>query len=153
MKLELDRQEYLTMLTVVQIADWILHASGGDAPDEPEDFRALEQKILAQAKEAGCESLVERDEAIGRWVFSREFENTSLGAAYVQQYEDDVFWDWLVQRLTERDLVRKLGEEAYMKLGPVELAKREGPYFDMYDHEIQENGLERLEIVERQRVN
>ena len=77
----------------------------------------------------------------------------SLGMAYVDRYEDEVFWDWLVRRLTERDLIRKLGEKAYMDLDPVELAKREGPYLAMYDNEIESHGLERLEIVENRRVN
>lgn len=153
MKLDLDRQEYLTLLTVVQIADWILHANGADPPEEPEDFHALMQKILDKAEDAGCGNLVEHDPAQKRRFFTREFENTSLGVAYVEQYEDDIFWEWLVQRLAERDLIRKHGEEAYANLSPVDRAKREGPYLEMYDHEIREHGLDRLEVVEKRRVN
>lgn len=153
MKIDLTREDYLALLTTLQIADWILHAGGEDPEADTEDFRALQQKILARAEEAGCGNLVERDPVLDHFVPSREFELKSLGMAYVDRYEDEVFWDWLVRRLTERDLIRKLGEKAYGELDSVELAKREGPYLAMYDNEIETNGLERLEIVESRRVN
>ncbi|MCB1150491.1 hypothetical protein KDK88_03035 [bacterium] len=153
MKIDLTREDYLALLTSLQIADWILHAGGEDPEADTEDFRALQQKVLTLAEEAGCEALVEDDPVLEMRRFSREFELKSLGMAYVDRYEDEVFWDWLVRRLTERDLIRKLGEKAYMDLDPVELAKREGPYLAMYDNEIESHGLERLEIVENRRVN
>lgn len=153
MKLELDRQEYLTLLTAMQIADWILHAHHGEELRDTEDFRALEQKVLTLAEEAGCKNLVEFDPEMKRWYPSREFELTSLGLAYVEEYENDGFWEGLLRRLTERDLLRKVGEKAYNELSPVERARQEGPYLSMYDHEIQEHGLDRLEVVEKQRLN
>jgi len=153
MKLELDRSEYLTLLTAMQIADWILHANQGEELRDTEDFRALEQKILKQAEKVGCEPLVEYDSEMERWFTSREFELTSLGLAYVEEYENDAFWEGLLQRLTERDLLRKVGEKAFNSLGPVERSRQEGPYLSMYDHEIQEHGLDRLEVVEKQRLN
>ncbi len=153
MKLELDRQEFLTLMTAMQIADWILHANHGEEPRDTDDFRDLEQKILSLAEKAGCSHLVEHDPEMERWFPSREFELTSLGLAYVEEYENDAFWEGLVQRLTERDLIRKVGEKAYNEMSPVERARQEGPYLSMYDHEIHEHGLDRLDVVEKRRVN
>ena len=65
MKIDLTRRDYQSLLTVIEIADWILHAYSGDEQPESAPIRALEQKVLALADDFGCGELVEYDE-IGR---------------------------------------------------------------------------------------
>ena len=147
MKVEISRRDYVALMTVLEIADWILHAYRTDDPPETAPVRALEQKVLALAEQFGCGELVEYDAKEKRWWVTREFDETSDALQYLQEFESDNFWEQLSDRLVERDLVRQLGESACKRLDPEELEEREGPYRTLYAEEFLSHGVGRLEIL------
>lgn len=150
MKLDLDRRDYRALLTVLEIADWVLHAYRTEDPPETARVRALEQKVLALAEGFGCGELVEYDAEEQRWWLTREFEETSDALEFIDQFENDSFWEQLSDRLVERDLLRQIGEAAIRRLDPEELAQREEPYRTLYADEFMRYGVERLEILPAQ---
>ena len=147
MKVELSRRDYVALMTVLEIADWILHAYRTDDPPETAPMRALEQKVLALAEQFGCGELVEYDAKEQRWWVTREFDETSDALQYLQEFENDNFWEQLSERLVERDLVRQLGESACKRLDPEELDERQEPYRTLYAEEFLSHGVDRLEIL------
>lgn len=150
MKLDLNRRDYLALLAVLEIADWVINAYRSDESPETAPMRALEQKMLALAEQFGCGELVEYDAQDRRWSLSREYDETSDALQYLQEFENDNFWEQLSDRLVERDLRRQLGEAAYKRLDPEELDEKEEPYRTLYSEEFLTHGVDRLEILQHQ---
>jgi hypothetical protein len=148
MKVELSRRDYRSLLTVLEIADWVLHGYRAEEPRESAAVRALEQKLLALAEEFGSGELVDYDAAEQRYVLSREFDETSEALEFIDEFENDCFWEQLTQRLVERDLARELGEDALKRLDPEELEERAEPYRTLYGEEFLSHGVDRLEILQ-----
>ena len=147
-KIELGRDEYLALLAVLEIADWVVNAYRSEEPPETAGIRALEQKVLALAEQFGCGELVEFDAQEKRWWIAREFEETSDALQFVQEFENDTFWEQLTDRLVERDLKRQIGAAAHKRLDPEELDEKEDPYRTLYGEEFLTHGVERLEILQ-----
>ena len=147
MKINFTKKEYLALLDIFEIADWVMHSHKVEPPGDTKPYRDLEQKMYALAKDFGCEHVVECSDRDGRYYPTRELEE---GAAmdFVEAFEEDTFWSRLVERLAERDLVRELGKEKSVALKRAERWERMEDLEERYWEEFQVKGLDRLEIVE-----
>lgn len=150
MKIDFTRDEYLTLLTAMQVAEWVLHAHHVEEPPETQAFRDLEQKLFALAETFGCAELVEYVEDEARFYPSAAFDEASPAMDFVEDYENDSFWNELLERLVERDLLRQLGEKTVDALDPEEREIREEPYRRVYGEEFAAHGVDRLEILDQQ---
>lgn len=149
MKIDLSRRDYHSLLTVLEIADWVLHAYSSEEQPEGAAIRALEQKVLALADEFGCGELVEFDAAEQRYWLTREYDEVSDAVQFIEQFENDTFWDQLNDRLVERDLIRQLGEKALKRMDPEQVAEKSEPYRRLYGEEFLTHGVDRLEILQQ----
>jgi len=149
MEINVTKKEYRALLTILEIANWVMHAHKTEEPKDTQVYRDFEQKIFALAKEFDCEHLIVYDSNLKRFFPTREFEETSPGMEYVEEFENDSFWAELIHRLVERDVVRQFGEKAFLDLDLMERFKQEEPYERKYAEEFEANGIERLEIVEQ----
>ncbi len=147
MKVNLTKEEYLTLLDIFEIADWVLHSHRAEQQGETMQYSELEQKIYALAGDFGCGDMVEYSESDGRYYPARAIEE-GPARDFMDTFEEDTFWARLVEYLAERDLVREMGKDKFGMLDREErwerLEKIESRYWD----EFQANGVERLEIVE-----
>jgi hypothetical protein len=148
MKIDLTRRDYRSLLTVLEIADWVLHAYRGEEAPESAPLRTLEQKVLALADEFGCGELVEFDPAEQRYWLTHEYDELSDAVQFIEEFENDSFWDQLNDRLVERDLLRQLGGKAYKRLDPEQIAEKAEPYRRLYGEEFLTHGVDRLEILQ-----
>ena len=153
MKINITKKEYKTLLEMLQITDWILHAHKTDESEDTKPFKDFEQKIFAQAKDFGYDHLIEYDTELQRFFPTSEFEDTSPGREYIEDFENDSFWEDLIQRLVERDLIQEIGEKKYLSLDPMDRIKKEGPHWEKYGAEFETHGIDRLEIVSRRPVS
>jgi hypothetical protein len=67
---------------------------------------------------------------------------------FIEEHGEDAFWEELTYKLTARDLIREMGEEAFQALPFEERVKKETPYQNKYLDEFEEHGVERLEVAE-----
>ena len=146
MKIDITKREYLTLLEIQEIAGWVLHAHKIGEDPRTKKYRKLEQKIFSYAKDAGYENLIVYDEDRGEYFPTREFEEASPGMEFVEEFEDDSFWEELIQRLVERDLVRQEGEEKVLRMGLEERFKKQEVLERKYSKEFETNGLGRITI-------
>jgi hypothetical protein len=144
----MTRKEYMTLLDIFQIADWILHAfKAGERPDT-EEYRKLEQKFCSYAKDMGLDNLVLFDEELKQYFTTSEYEATSRKMEFIKAFENDSFWDELIERLTERDLVQQEGGvDEVMKLSLEERIKKAGVLQEKYAKEFEKNGLKNLTVM------
>jgi hypothetical protein len=141
MKINYTKKEYRLLLDMVEIAEWVLNAHKPDPSDEINIYSELYQKILSHAKEMGFENLITYDKDLGGYFATAEYEE-SEHMRYIEEFEDDVFWDALPHRLAERDLIKEVGEKKYEEMEFVERASKlvEIEYF--YYKELEDNGID-----------
>ena len=144
MKINITKKEYLTVLEILEIVDWVLHAHHGEVRSETKKYREIEQKIFSFAKDMGFENLVIYESRLKRYFPTRKFEDTSPSMNFVREFEDDSFWDELINRLVERDLIRLVGEERLDSMPVEERFEREGPVEKRYADEFYNHGLDNL---------
>lgn len=145
-QLDFTEEEFRKLMEVMYIADWVTNAH--KIPDRKSNpYYALDQRIMAQAKAAGCGDLVE-DPGKGKELFpSKKLEEKCHGT--LDEYDNDTFWDELVNRLALRDIEEERGADALEAMSPEERIAVIGEMEERYQTETEMHGIDRLEIVEK----
>ncbi len=140
-------EEYRTLLDLAYIADTVVH--GDDAIDEARNrpYWELVQKILARAQDFGGGDLVEFNNARKAYFVTKEYENTSPAGELIDGYEDNIFWDLLVDRLAQRDITRHFSEDELLAMSFEERNAREEEYRTRYWDEFEKNGLDHVTVT------
>ena len=128
---------------MVEIAEWVLNSHRTDPSDEIKKYSEIYQKVLSYAKEMGFENLITYDKNLGGYYATFEYEE-SEHMRYIEQFEDDVFWEALPNRLAMRDLVKQVGEKRYMEMEFEERAIKLVELESIYYKELNENGIDNL---------
>jgi hypothetical protein len=121
----------------VFIGNWVLNATKEDRDEEIDNFM---DTILSMAKNYNIIS--EIDNKLGRYFLNQEKENEYLND--IHEYEDEFFWDELIERLAERDVEKKYGEIALYKMDGLEKMNAIGNEEEKYRVEFEENGIDNL---------
>jgi hypothetical protein len=143
MKINFTNKEYRLLLDMVEIAEWVLNSHRTDPSDEIKKYSEIYQKVLSYAKEMGFENLITYDKNLGGYYATFEYEE-SEHMRYIEQFEDDVFWEALPNRLAMRDLVKQVGEKRYMEMEFEERATKLVELESIYYKELNENGIDNL---------
>ena len=147
MKINITNKEYVTLLEVLHLADWMLHANEVEPSDNHPQHRELEQKIFSLAKEFGCEHLVKYDPELKQYIPTCEMEDSPAVTTVIDEYDEGSFWHELTNRMAGRDLYRELQAKGITKLSFEETFTKEEPYLAKYNEEFETHGLERLQII------
>ena len=149
MKIEFTPKEYECLLDILYIADWVLNAHKIEDDPRTEAYKKLEQKIFSYAKEMGFENLVEYASEYKKYFPTRELEETGSAREFIEEFENDTFWDELASRLAERDSARKVGGvKNLFKLSFEERAEIIWSFEEKYASEFETRGLEGLSIIQ-----
>ena len=143
MKIDFTKNEYRFLLDMVEMAEWVLNSRKTDSSDEVKEYSEVYQKILSHAKEMGFENLITYDENLDGYYATAEYEE-SEHMRYIEEFEDDVFWEALPHRLAVRDLVEQFGEKKYMEMEFEERVSKILDLEEIYNKELEENGIDNL---------
>jgi hypothetical protein len=146
MKIEINRDEYLTLLELVYIAEWVIHGFKTEVPHNEKKYIEIAQKLYTYAGSFGFEDLVGYDENEKRHYISRKFEDTRPCLDFIEDFGEDSFWFELTSRLAERDLIRQVGEDKASSMSIEELFEHEGSLWEKYADEFDANGLDNLTV-------
>ena len=139
MTLDLDKKQYENLIKLVSLGNWMANSHR----EEPlEDFENLLQTILTQAPAADLGALVEKDEETGLTFPSEDLE-TILGS-FVEEYDQDYFWDELVEYLVERDLHEQFGDDEIESMSEQDFLENERKLAEKYLAEFEESGIDNL---------
>ncbi len=144
MDIKLSTDQFEKLLDLVYLGNWVINSHRED--DRLEDYDRTAEHILSFAPAAGLKDRVDFDEFEGRYFPSRKLEEGLLGL--LDDYDDFIFWNLLVERLAERDLIRKYGEKNVDRLDWDDYSESIEPFLKKYEQEIDENGLDRMEIIQ-----
>jgi hypothetical protein len=149
MKINFTKKEYRLLLDIVYLGQWMMEAHQVGEPDEDDGYEMLVQKIYSFAKDMGCEDLVVPEKKMNKFYTSRLYEDESGVHEIIDRYNDDSFWDELVNRLAERDAradAKALNREI---TSAQEFWELSAPHESRYADEFLENGLGNLVIGEK----
>ena len=99
MNLELSQKQFRRLLDLVYIGNWILNSTRGD--QRFTDYDEVESLLFGKAALEGMPSLAELYQ--GEIVPSRAFVEGGIHEA-IMEYENNVFFDILVEDLARRDM-------------------------------------------------
>ncbi len=129
MKAAFTAKEYRQLLELVHLGMWAVTAYQGEESAAGRRYFALDQKLLALATEMGCADAVEERED-GTLQPTPKLAEDDRVRELQSEFQNDVFWHELVQRLAERDLAGEQAKRALETPGveatpsPEELTKK-----------------------------
>jgi phage pi2 protein 07 len=107
MKINFTKKEYRFLSDIIHIADWIMNSHSVEQRKETEEHEAVFQKLLSFAKEMGYEDLIECVKGNGKYYPTHKFENESVAHQFIDEFQEDIFWEELISRLARRDLLKE----------------------------------------------
>ncbi|MGZ4997024.1 MAG: hypothetical protein ACXV8J_04225 [Methylobacter sp.] len=134
------------MLDVIYMANWILHAHDSEGRSDTKEYLDLFQKLMAYAKDMGCEDLVEFDEQQKKYAESFIFEEKSPALAYIDEFENGSFWAELISRLAHQDALIELKANDPQEVETEELFAAISKSEDKWSKEFEAFGLSRIRL-------
>jgi hypothetical protein len=107
MEIRLSWQQFETLLKSVYLGDWMVNAIRAPGSYVPE-FEELEQFLLSLAHESDLRDVVEFDPTLSQFFLKEEYDEKLQ--PFIYEYDDEAFWDGLVDRLADRDFSETYGD-------------------------------------------
>ncbi len=141
MEIKLTKEQYQALAKTVFLGNWLANATRVEPLQEFDD---MQNYIFSFADQFGAADIVEKESAAGDAYPTEEFEDTL--SPYIDEYNQDNFWEELIHSLAYRDLQEELGEDEFAKLERNELHDALQPYIEKYAKEFENNGIANLRI-------
>ncbi len=112
MNINFTEEEYQQLVTMIEIADWVINAHKDEEQEEQNEtneYAVLRNKILSFADEMGMQGCYEKDG--NKYYENLEYEESSKQFEFIEEYDEDSFWEQLVTKLVDRDYDQKYGDE------------------------------------------
>lgn len=146
MTIELTDEEFAALLEMAYLGEWMTNAHLATEDDRNTEYEALLSKLFGQAREIGLDEIVAEDG--DRFVPSATFEEGEAVRSVIEDYDDDTFWQEIVDRLATRDVLQRFGERRLEAMSPDERLTLLDEAAERYAKEMEEYGLDRLVVVE-----
>ena len=143
MNIELTKEQLESLVKLVYLGSWVAN-SWRTEEELPEDLVEVETIVLTAAARNGLGDYVDIDEVEGTVFPSAELDEKMNET--IDSYNDHTFWDEIIYRMAERDLIRLHGEDVLDELDTEGGRIKERPFLEKYEKEFYDNGLDRLEI-------
>ncbi|MCS7250132.1 MAG: hypothetical protein N2323_03185 [candidate division WOR-3 bacterium] len=132
-EIKLSQEDLETLLKLIYLGNWLANANR-EEERMIKKFENLKNQILS---------------SIGNQNIKKEYENFKYDneiISIIEEYNEITFWDLLITRLAERDMILDYGEDNLKNLSDEEYKKINLEYQKKYYQEFFENGLWNLII-------
>ena len=142
MELKLSKAQLRRLIILVHLGEYMVNTHR----EEPEPaFSEVASRVYALAPQLDLQDLVQRDPEDNRWGLSEAMEEDAHKLS--DAYDGEMFWEELVDRLVDRDLLRQRGEVAVLTMTAQERSDAATELEDRYWAEFEAHGVEHLTIV------
>ena len=145
MEIKLTKEQYENLIKLVYLGNWMVNAIRLEN-ERVKKYDEIEQYIFSFAKDIGLEKYIEFDETNNQFFPTREFDEDPEIEKYKEEYDNEVFWQELADRLGTRDFIRKYGKEVIEKMDQEERFLKREECIIKYEEEFERNQLNNLEI-------
>ena len=150
MKIEISTKEYRDLLAILHIADVVVSGHRRKEDKRSVRHRELIQKLYAFAQREGLDQLVGYNESVKKFVLSGDFEDGTPAHMLIDEFEDHLFWDELISRLSVRDAAQIAGGvDRLNALSDSDREAVEAPIRQRYIEEFSANGVGSLAVIEQ----
>ena len=150
MNLEISTKEYRDLLAILHIADVVVSGHRRKEDTRSVRHRALIQKLYAFAQREGLDQLIGYNESENKYVLSGDFEQSTPVHAVIDEFEDRLFWDELISRLSVRDAAQVAGGmDRLNAMSDSDRQAVEEPIRQRYLQEFSANGVASLAVIEQ----
>lgn len=146
MKINFTKKEYVALIDLLEMSDWVLTAHNPGIPEADNVYQRLIQKIYSYAKEMGCDDLIEYDKNLHEYFPTGEFDDTSEAMEFIKDYNNDTFWDELINRLATRDMETKFGLKKISQMEIEKFFAEQTPLEEKYSIEFETNGIKNVYV-------
>jgi hypothetical protein len=144
--IKFSKEQYKQLVEMMYLGEWMINACRN--PNETiKKYEELEQHVYSFAEKANLEHCIEYDEKSKNYYPTRWLEMESEVEQYREEFEEETFWDELIERLSQRDLINEVGWEAVEKMDPIARMKKQDPLRTKYGDEFEKHGLSTLAVV------
>ena len=144
MKINFTKKEYAALLDLITMGDWMAHAhTAGPKNEDTKTHRDVLQKIFSHAKDFHCEDKIEYVKSLNSYYGTKAFEEESFHRQLIENYDEETFWEELINRLAEKDAITEAGsKEAYRALSFEDRIGLHTKHEHRWINVINERGLE-----------
>jgi hypothetical protein len=142
MKINLSKNQYMNLIKLINIGNWVIN-SIRNKDEIIKDFEELEQHIYSYHTSADYNG-IEYDENLKSFFPSEEL--LSELEVYIQDYDNEIFWNELISRMVEKELLENYTEEELENMNDKEFYDVKFKLMDKYEDEFEKYGIKRLKI-------
>jgi len=98
MEIKITKEQYENLIKIVYLGNWMINSVRLE-DERIKKYDDIEQYIFSFAKNFGLERYVEFDQKYNQFFPTREFEEDQELEQYEEDYDNEVFWQELSDRL------------------------------------------------------
>ena len=146
--IEFTDKQFKNLLKMAFYGDWICSSTKLDEEMDQEDkeVRELKNHILKQAKNFKCKEYVQKFTG-GDIELKDEVEMEYLKKVY--SHEEVVFWDNLIDKLVDRDMLKKYGAISLGKMPYLEMITKEEEFRELYEPIFENLSIDSLVLKDK----
>jgi hypothetical protein len=145
MKMNISKKEFRLLVEMLYLADWMMHSHATDDEQHHHEHQKLRNKILSHYKEMEAEDIIEYSEQLNEFFENSDYDDY-IHEKFIDHYDNENFWDELIDRLAERDLVNKIGFEAFQSMEGLERLMQLEEIRERYSNEFELHGLKYISV-------
>lgn len=147
MHLRFSEDELVTLAEMVTLATEMANYNQQEGSQRDfSRFEAMEEKILSAARRNGVDLPLETDPGSGKPRIA-DSENSSYLQTCLEEIRNSLFWEELMIRLSERDLIREVGAKKWSSLSEDAQEKATKPRERRYWRKFTTEGIESLHWI------
>jgi len=146
MKINFTKNEYAALIEMILIADWVMNAHEEEPRNATKPYADLRRKLLSHHKEMGMEDDFVYEPEDDEYYETAEYEERSAHMRFIEEYDENAFWDALATRLAHRDLAGQEASGVVEPLSPEQRFMKLQELEEHYQEEFARSGLDNLRI-------
>lgn len=135
------KKQFEALVKLVHLGNYVVNSFRGD--ERLKEYDELEQHVLSFSKEAGLDRRVPKDKD-GFFRLSETLEDETH--QHGNRYDDDVFWDTLIELLALRDMREEHGKKELEEMNDEEYREARSNAERRYEHEFDNYGVDRIRV-------
>jgi len=140
MKINITKKEYRLLLDMLYLSDWVMHAYAEGSKDFHVKHKALQKKLLSYYKEMDAEDMIELSNDSDGYCRLRDYDE-HIYSSFIAPFENELFWNEIISRLAERDLMNNIGIKPYLTMDGIYRMMELEEIKERYANEFELHGL------------
>ena len=148
--IEFSKEQFLTLMKIVYLGNWMANANRDGSHKDPvvKEYEKMEDYIFSLATQFGFDKYLDHKPKDGdRYFPTGLFEEETGVNELHDEYDENIFWDELPDRLGDRDFYKKYSKKDWEKMTQDERFLKLQECIVAWEKELEENGIERIGII------